>query len=239
MNAKELYEDIVNYCKANASKEIANRYARFFREGYDAYGLSDNILNDKVTLILRDPGVDMDLILKTSNYLIKSGKYEETFFAILLLNAFSDEFTPDLLNQISYWFQIGIINWAHCDVLCRDILSPLLVNNIIDILDLEKWKTGENKFQRRAVPVSMIPLLKKTDNFAPLFSFIELLMLDQEREVQQGLGWFLKEAWKIDQKSTEQFLMKWKNEAPRLIYQYATEKMPKEERKRFRRERSK
>jgi len=239
MNAKELYEEIVNYCKANANKEIADKYARFFREGYNAYGLTDNLLNDKVTLILRDPEVDLDLILKTSNYLIKSGKYEETFFAILLLNAFSDEFTPDLLNKISHWFQIGIINWAHCDVLCRDILSPLLVNNIIDISDLDIWKAAENKFQRRAVPVSMIPLLKKTNNFSPLFSFIEPLMMDQEREVQQGLGWFLREAWKLDQKSTEKFLMKWKNEAPRLIYQYATEKMPKEERKRFRRDKSK
>jgi len=239
MKPKELYEDILKYCVVNSSKEIAAKYARFFREGYDAYGLSDNLLNDKVTLILRDPEVDMDLILTTSSYLIKSGKYEETFFAILLLNAFSDEFTPDLLNKISHWFQIGISNWAHCDVLCRDILSPLLVNNIIDILDLEDWKTAKNKFQRRAVPVSMIPLLKKTDNFLSMFSFLESLMLDQEREVQQGLGWFLREAWKKDQKSTENFLMKWKNEAPRLIFQYATEKMSKEERKKFRREKSK
>lgn len=239
MKPKDLYDDIKNYCEANASKEKVDKYARFFREGYDAYGLSDNLLNDKVTLILRNPEVDMDLIIKTSNYLIKSGKYEETFFAILLLNAFSSEFTPDLINKISHWFQIGIVNWAHCDVLCRDILSPLLLNNIIDILDLEDWKTANNKFQRRAVPVAMIPLLKKTDNFAPLFSFIEPLMTDQEREVQQGLGWFLREAWKRDRKSTEKFLMKWKNEAPRLIFQYATEKMTKEERKRFRRDRSK
>jgi len=239
MKPKELYEDIKNYCMANANKEKADKYARFFREGYDAYGLSDNLLNDKVTLILRNPDVDMDLILKTSDYLIKSGKYEETFFAILLLNAFSAEFTPDLLNKMSHWFQIGIINWAHCDVLCRDILSPLLVNNIIDILNLKDWKTAKNKFQRRAVPVAMIPLLKKRDNFAPLFSFIEPLMLDREREVQQGLGWFLREAWKRDRELTEKFLMKWKNESPRLIFQYATEKMTKEERKRFRRDKSK
>jgi len=227
MKANDLYEDIKNYCKANANKEKAVKYACFFREGYDAYGLSDNLLNDKVTLILRNYEVDMDLILKTSDYLIKSGKYEETFFAILLL------------NKLSHWFQIGIVNWAHCDVLCRDILSPLLVNNIIDIINLEDWKTAENKFQRRAVPVAMIPLLKTTDNFAPLLSFIEPLMTDQQREVQQGLGWFLREAWKRDQKSTEKFLMKWKNKAPRLIFQYATEKMSKEERKRFRREKSK
>ncbi|MBN2244650.1 MAG: DNA alkylation repair protein [Candidatus Aminicenantes bacterium] len=239
MRAKDLYEDIKNYCKANTNKEKANKNSRFFREGYDAYGLSDNLLNDKVTLILRNPDVDMDLILETSDNLIKSGKYEETFFVILLLNAFSAEFTPDLLNKVSHWFQIGITNWAHCDVLCRDILSPLLENNIIDIINLEDWKTAKNKFQRRAVPVALIPLIKTTDDLASLFSFIEPLMMDKQREVQQGLGWFLREAWKKDRKSTEKILMKWKNEAPRLIFQYAAEKMTEEERERFRRENSK
>jgi hypothetical protein len=37
-------------------------------------------------------------------------------------------------------------------------------------------------------------------------------------------------------KETEAFLLKWKNEAPRLIYQYATEKMTAEEKKRFKKE---
>lgn len=54
-------------------------------------------------------------------------------------------------------------------------------------------------------------------------------MLDAERVVHQGLGWFLREAWKIKKEETESFLLKWKNQAPRLIYQYATEKMSTEE----------
>jgi 3-methyladenine DNA glycosylase AlkD len=64
-------------------------------------------------------------------------------------------------------------------------------------------------------------------------------MMDDERMVHQGLGWFLREAWKLKRKGTEAFLLKWKNDAARLIFQYATEKMTTEEKKRFKKEKKK
>jgi hypothetical protein len=50
------------------------------------------------------------------------------------------------------------------------------------------------------------------------------------------VGWFLREAWKIEPEPVEAFLLKYKNTAPRLIFQYATEKMTKEGKERFRRD---
>jgi len=61
------------------------------------------------------------------------------------------------------------------------------------------------------------------------------MMLDSERVVHQGLGWFLREAWKRRPKEVEQFLREWKDSAPRLIFQYATEKMTPAGRARYRR----
>ena len=60
-------------------------------------------------------------------------------------------------------------------------------------------------------------------------------MVDQEREVHQGVGWFLREAWKIQHEEVEVFLLEWKERAPRLIFQYACEKMSTEEKQRFKR----
>jgi len=57
--------------------------------------------------------------------------------------------------------------------------------------------------------------------------------------VQKGLGWFLREAWKIYPEETEGFLLKWKDTCGRIIIQYATEKMDKENRDRFRRTKKK
>lgn len=236
MNETDLFEKIQSYCKANANQDIVKKYSRFFKEGYDAYGLSKQQLEDKVNSILSDKNVNMKLVLKTSRILLRSGKYEETSFAILLLKRFSNQFKAETFTEIGKWFEIGIINWAHTDVICGNIISQFFEKNIITLEALSDWRTATNKFQRRAVPVALLTLLKLTSDYAPLFAFIEPLMLDSKRVVQQGLGWFLREAWKIRKEETESFLIKWKNEAPRLIYQYATEKMTSEEKNRFKKE---
>jgi 3-methyladenine DNA glycosylase AlkD len=68
-----------------------------------------------------------------------------------------------------------------------------------------------------------------------LFQIIEALMLDSDKFVQKGLGWFLREAWKRHPEETEDFLLKWKDACGRTIVQYATEKMDKVNKGRFRR----
>jgi 3-methyladenine DNA glycosylase AlkD len=93
------------------------------------------------------------------------------------------------------------------------------------------------KYQRRAVPVTLIGLLKETQKLEPLFQLIEPLMGDGEKVVQQGTGWFLREAWKRQPKPTEAFLLRYKDTCPRLIVQYATEKMESSAKQRFRRSR--
>jgi 3-methyladenine DNA glycosylase AlkD len=98
-----------------------------------------------------------------------------------------------------------------------------------------QWRESPHKFQRRAVPVSMLPLLKKEKDFGPLLDFLRPLMMDGEKVVRQGLGWFLREAWKKQPVPVEAFLLEWKDTAPRLIFQYATEKMTPENKARFRR----
>ncbi|MGD8786458.1 MAG: DNA alkylation repair protein [Phycisphaerales bacterium] len=236
MKATELYEEIRNFCKANADEVIVKKYSRYFKEGFDAYGLTKEKIEDKVKEILSDSKVNMKLVLSASRHLVKSGKLEETSFAILLLNEFSEQFTAETFKEIEKWFEIGIINWAHTDTVCWMITTEFFERNIIKLKAFSDWRTAKNKYQRRAVPVAMIKLLKKNSDYAGLFAFIEPLMMDSERCVQQGLGWFLREAWKIKRKQTESFLLKWKNKAPRLIYQYATEKMTKEEKQRFKRE---
>jgi 3-methyladenine DNA glycosylase AlkD len=233
MKATELYEEIRSYCLANADDTIVKKYSRYFKEGYDAYGLSREQLEGKVASILTDKSVNMKLVLTASRLLVKSGKYEETSFAILLLKGFSEQFTPETFEEIGKWFEIGIINWGHTDVICGLLISLFFERNVISLDALSDWRNAANKYQRRAVPVAIITLLKSCKNYAPLFTFIEPLMLDIERVVHQGLGWFLREAWKLKRKETEAFLLKWKNNAARLIFQYATEKMTAEEKKRF------
>ena len=99
---------------------------------------------------------------------------------------------------------------------------------------LKSWRKAINRFQRRAAVVGLIKPMKKASDFEPYFEFIEIMMMDNERVVHQGLGWFLREAWKKQSEPTEGFLLKWKDSAARLIFQYATEKMEPGQKLKFR-----
>ncbi|MCU4163529.1 hypothetical protein [Carboxylicivirga caseinilyticus] len=44
MDPKSLFNEIREYCIANADQTIVEKYGRYFKEGYDAYGLTTEIL---------------------------------------------------------------------------------------------------------------------------------------------------------------------------------------------------
>jgi 3-methyladenine DNA glycosylase AlkD len=236
MGPQNLYDEIVTFCKSNTNQELIKKYSRYFKEGqYDSYGLAQHLLHNKVREILDRKDVNLQVIRETSKLLIRSPKYEGSSFAIMFYKSLNKSFDRETFKDITIWFETGVMNWAHCDTICGELIFTLLDNNIITYMDLKPWLNAKNRFQRRAVPVSLIKILKKTDDFQPFFSFIEPLMIDHEREVHQGTGWFLREAWKKRKESTESFLLKWKDTSPRLIFQYACEKMSSEEKSRFKR----
>ncbi|MCE1247102.1 MAG: DNA alkylation repair protein [Firmicutes bacterium] len=227
------------FCLANGSEEIKIKYSRYFKEGYDSYGLSSEMLKDKTgeifSIVKGEFSVNdyMDL----GDLLFQSGKYEEGSLAILLAKKKIKEFTPETIDRIGGWLENGVTNWAHTDSISGDLISPCLEKSVIGFEYLSQWRKSEGRWKRRAVPVSLIILAKRKPETIPqLLNFTDCVMEDGERVVHQGLGWFLREAWKKDPANVEEFLLKWKDTSARLIFQYATEKMTKEDKIRFRKE---
>jgi 3-methyladenine DNA glycosylase AlkD len=230
-----LYTDIIEYCQAHSDDANVQKYSRYFKEGYDAYGVTFSLMQEKLQSVMKEFSPDLKTVLETSRLLLKGTKYEETSFALMMVKALKKYYTPETFKEIGYWFRIGINNWAHTDALCSEIISVFLLKKIVDYMAMAEWRKSANKFQRRAVPVALLKLLKERDDYREFFLFIEPLMMDPAREVHQGCGWFLREAWKKQPLQTEEFLLKYKDSAPRLIFQYATEKMTPVEKERFRR----
>jgi 3-methyladenine DNA glycosylase AlkD len=234
-----LANEIRAYCRAHRDPKQAARWTRYFSEGYDAWGLNDkdhpvwHAQQDEWLERYRRIGLRGFLTL--GEILFRSGKYEEGALAIRFVKQFRDQLDPKAAARLGKWFEAGIGNWAHTDVLCGELLAPLLGSGRLDLDALAPWRESRLKYQRRAVPVAMLGLLKAGRARAPLLEFLRPLMMDSERVVQQGLGWFLREAWKLEPQPVEAFLLEWKDSAPRLIFQYATEKMPAAARARFRR----
>jgi len=236
MNHTFLIKKIRDHCIEHANESNVVKYSRYFREGYDAYGLSQPQMEAGAHKITKLPGISLPIVLEAAPELLKSGKYEETGLLLLLTRILHKQYLPETFGEIAGWYKIGIHNWAHADTLGMAILPLFLSKGLTGMEDFKPWLMAENRFQRRSVPVTLIKSLKTHTDFQLLFDFIECLMTDPAREVHQGTGWFLREAWKLNAPVTEAFLVKWKNTAPRLIFQYATEKMTPEQKQNFKRE---
>ena len=238
---KERFLEIRRFCEKNANPEMVKKYSRYFTEGYDAYGLDQKTYESQRDKWLELWKKDFTLndFLLLGDKLISTGKYEEASYAISFVYSSKGNFTPETFDRLGSWLEKGIINWAHTDVLCGKALGYFFTNKIIDIEYLKGWTESPSKWKRRAVPVTLIEVLNAEIPLKKLFHIIEPLMLDGDKFVQKGLGWFLREAWKLHPEETEDFLLKWKDTCGRTIIQYATEKMDKENKGRFRRAKKK
>jgi len=238
---EERFLEIRRFCEQNANPEIVKKYSRYFTEGYDAYGLDQKTHESQRDkwLELWNKEFTLNDFLLLGDKLISSGKYEEASFAISFIYSNTEKLTAETFDKLGSWLENGIINWAHTDVLCGKALSYIFTNKILEIESLKKWTESASKWKRRAVPVTLIDVLNTDVPLERLFNIIESLMQDDEKFVQKGLGWFLRESWKIYPKKTEDFLLKWKDTCGRIIIQYATEKMDKKNKDRFRRAKKK
>ena len=239
MKADKLVSEITAYCTAHADPKKAASWKRYFTEGFDAWGVLDK--NDPLWIAKKQEWLERYAALGLAGFLelgerlFACGKYEAGALAIHFAAHYRDSFDAAAFARLGRWFEAGIGNWAHTDVLCGLVIAPLVDSGRVGLDALAGWRESRFKYQRRAVPVGMLELIKSGKDVRPLLDFIRPLMLDGERVVQQGLGWFLREAWKKDPKPVEKFLLEWKDQAPRLIFQYATEKMTPAARTRFRR----
>ena len=235
MNATILLNDIRDYCLSNASEENVKKSQRYFKDKFDGYGLTAPLIYAKVKEMLASKKFGLLEVLEAYPILAQNGKWEEISIGLLLVNGFSKEYTTETFKTISEWFSFSIYNWGHADVLGMYILPRFIADGILTVDDFSGWLRSPYKFQRRCVPVTLIKPMKKTRQVSSYIWFVEPLMNDSEREVHQGVGWFLREAWKIQSDETEAFLLKWKETAPRLILQYACEKMTAQKKFRFKR----
>lgn len=234
-NMKKLKE-IREFCIKNSDPEIVKKYSRYFKEGYDGYGIDQKIFEKQRDLWIAnwENEMTLDTYLKLGDELMHEGKLEEKSFAIFFIKSQREHFTSATFDRIGKWFDYGINNWATTDVLCMLVLSNFLIDKVIDFNDLMSWNDSESEWKRRAVPVTLVELIKKGLEPQVALTIIEPLMLDTSEYVQKGIGTLLRGLWKKNPNEIENFLLQWKDQCGRIIIQYTTEKMNKEYRKQFR-----
>lgn len=230
-----LLRTVEKYCLAHEDPVLVDKYAHYYSEGYDAYGLTDEQVHELRDKVLSEHPLSCNEYAEAGWHLFATGKYEFGSIAVLTLETYKDSFDTTTFQWIKKWLDKGVENWAHTDNICTKLIAVLLEKEIISMQDFADWRTCESRWTRRAVPMSLMPLRKTAEPMA-LLDFIEPMITDKDRVVHQGLGWFLRELWKLHNTEVEDFLVKHKQDCDRLIMQYATEKMSDELKKRFRRD---
>ena len=233
---KEIVHKAETYLAPKADPQNVKKYSRYFKENYDAWGNSREDLSALHQQIVRDYSyLSPKDILKLGLQLFAHGKHEMGTLAIGLMETRLKDSDKEIFNGLKAWFDQGVNNWAHADYLCSKVCPWFLQKGIVEFEAFSLWIVAKSRWTRRAAPVSMIKIKKTADPIAML-DFIEPLMTDPERVVHQGTGWFLRELWKVYPLEVEEYLYHHRNTAARLIIQYATEKISKEERLRFRKD---
>ncbi|MGF1584496.1 MAG: DNA alkylation repair protein [Bacteroidales bacterium] len=232
-------KEIEDFCKSNSNTENIKKYSKYFKEGFDGYGIEQKLFESQRDKWIEqwDNEMSLEKYLKLGDALFKHGKFEEKSFAIAFINSKREHYTKETFNRIGNWFDYGIDNWATTDVLCMLVLSSFLIDKVIDFDDLKSWNTSESEWQRRAVPVTLIELINKGLKPEEAIALIQPLMADKSQYVQKGTGTLLRGLWKKYPEIIEDFLLQWKDICGRIIIQYATEKMEKDYRKKFRKSR--
>ncbi len=234
-------KEIRNFFIENSDPEIVKKYSRYFKGGFDGYGIEKKVFEEQQDLWIKNWKKEMSLkkYLDLGDRLMQTGKYEEESLAIVFIQSERESYTPETFDRIGEWFEMGISNWATTDVLCMLVLSTFLIDEVIPSKKLKEWNTSDSEWKRRAVPVTLVELLKEGLEPKTALPIIEPLMQDESEYVQKGIGTLLRGLWKKYPNKVEDFLLRWKDQCGRLIVQYTTEKMDKEYRKKFRKSKKK
>jgi 3-methyladenine DNA glycosylase AlkD len=229
-------EEIREFCKSNSNPEIIKKYSRYFKGGFNGYGIEQKTFETQRDQWIEEwkRNMTLDNYLDLGDHLIREGKYEEKSFAIAFIQSERHNYSVATFDRIGNWFDYGITNWATTDVLCMLVLSSFLIDKVISFDKLKEWTSADSEWQRRAVPVTLNELVKKGLKPESSLQVIEPIIQDKSEYVQKGIGTLLRGLWKSHPDQIEDFLMKWKDKCGRLIIQYSTEKMDKEYRKKFR-----
>lgn len=148
--------------------------------------------------------------------------------------------TPAHFRVFTSWME-HIENWAHADQLCQ--LLSILYERYPKLVEptLQQWNRSKNPWKRRASVVSTIYYASKKrtpPSRQRVLSLIQPLLRDPDHYVQKGVGWQLREAYKLWPREILRFLESHVIELPAITFSYATEKLTKKDKQRLKLQRA-
>jgi 3-methyladenine DNA glycosylase AlkD len=134
------------------------------------------------------------------------------FLQEILLPEGALDWRSDLPRFARLFYEGYIRDWSICDWFCVKVLGPLVEQQGESCARaVSEWREANSLWQRRASVVAFANLASKGDQNFPGFTEMVLdncghLLGSQERFVQTGVGWVLRELGRSDQGRVIEFI---------------------------------
>jgi 3-methyladenine DNA glycosylase AlkD len=171
-------------------------------------------------------------ILKTWTYIWNNSEYlEPMYLPLFYYRRHLNDLDKKAWKTLKAWVN-RVENWEHADALCA--LYSVLLERFPKLIEptLRTWNKSKNPWKMRCSIVSTIYYASKNRKAPPLKLVFELatpLIKHKDPYIQKGVGWQLREAYKLDPKRTLAFINKHLLDLPATAFSYATERVPKDE----------
>ena len=226
---------IIKDLKAHATKEKAAFLPYFFKTGKGQYAEGDRFHGIIVPDQRRIAKMHTDTTNKSTIVeLLHSPFHEERLTSLFILcNKFN---AAKKINQEKEWVDLylknadQVNNWDLVDNTAHIILGQWLENKDRSIL--YKFAKATSLWKNRIAVVATLHFIRKND-FKDIFQLSEIMLTHTHDLMHKATGWMLREAWKRDATSVENFLNKFAHQMPRTMLRYAIERMPEPKRKAY------
>lgn len=222
---KEIIRIIEKFCYDREDPIKAMGQMRMVPEGCDAFGVDDSeikILRDR---ILSEYEPSMSEIVDLGDYLLSTGKYEFGGLALRLLKKLRPRLDLNAKQAVRRWLDNYVENWVHADILGQKILPVFRELSLMDLKELKEWCKSPSKWMRRAC-ISSLNAGRRPLEAGEILDFILPYISDEEKVVQQSIGFCLAALWHKAHLPVEEFLAAHKEEMHNLSIKHATSGMP-------------
>lgn len=230
-NVKEIVHDL----KAHASKEKAAFLPSFFKTGKGQYAEGDRfhgiiVPHQRKIAKIHSPTTNKTTLVT----LLHSPYHEERLTALFMLcNKFNE---AKKNQQEKEWVDLylknaeQVNNWDLVDNTAHIILGQWLEHKERSIL--YTFAKENSLWKNRIAVVATLHFIRKND-LLDILQLSEIMLHHTHDLIHKATGWMLREAWKKNAKSVEDFLNKFAHQMPRTMLRYAIEKMPEPKRKAY------
>jgi 3-methyladenine DNA glycosylase AlkD len=232
----ELLIELLNERKSPERKKT-NEW--FFKTGKGEYGEGDVFIGLSNPDVREITKLFMKMEFGEIEKLLKDKIHEIRFAGLIILTenaskAFAKKDAKRLKEITDFYLhhKSAANNWDLVDLSCYKILGNAILLGIYDLDILDRLSESTVLWDRRIAMVSTFALIKKKKIY-PSLTLAKKLLDNKEDLMHKAVGWMLREAWKVDNNTVEEFILENYSSIPRTALRYAIEKMDESKRQDF------